>query len=565
MDASHSSVQVRTAAGLLCILAFVLQMLYLSHSFDAYQLVQYSDVNSWRSVFGYLGKFAKLLILFVVLICLGLYRELPRYYASAIANWQWARFVGLLFVQFCAYAVVYLSSASIFNADSLVDVTALVMLIWAFAASIWAMATLFALVSAKSVIKFLKANGFLLVGLSFVSICIWWLTVQTSEFWGPLSEYTFVLAIGLLLLVTRGDIYADFDLKELGLSDFAVNIAPACSGYEGIGLVCSFVGVYLHIHKKDFKFPQALLLFPIGALLIWLLNVVRIVVLILIGEHWSPDIAVEGFHSQAGWLTFIIASLVILWVAGSMRFFTYKPSKVAVDAATKPIVPDVESTSGKRNIAVETLLPMVTLLAVILLSSALSSGFDWFYPVRVIAVVAVLVWVWPRLGPMLSFKLPDALMSRKTLESFLVGGLVAVLWFGMLTGKGAELDREIGDTLAASSFWLAALWLIFRFIGASITVSIAEELAFRGYLLCKLSAAPVSIDKPLPVSVLAVALSSLAFGFLHGAWFAGTVAGLLYAFVRYRTGHVGYAIFAHSSTNALLCVYAAISGEWSLL
>jgi len=324
VDASHSSVQVRTAAGLLCILAFVLQMLYLSHS------------------------------------CLGLYRELPRYYASAIANWQWPRFVGLLFLQFCAYAVVYLSSASIFNADSLVDVTALVMLIWAFAASIWAMATLFALVSAKSVIKFL-------------------------------------------------------------LSDFAVNIAPACSGYEGIGLVCSFVGVYLHIHKKDFKFPQALLLFPIGALLIWLLNVVRIVVLILIGEHWSPDIAVEGFHSQAGWLTFIIASLVILWVAGSMRFFTYKPSKVAVDAATKPIVPDVESTSGKRNIAVETLLPMVTLLAVILLSSALSSGFDWFYPVRVIAVVAVLVWVWPRLGPMLSFKLPDALMSRKTLESFLVG------------------------------------------------------------------------------------------------------------------------------------------------
>jgi len=66
----------------------------------------------------------------------------------------------------------------------------------------------------------------------------------------------------------------------------------------------------------------------------------------------------------------------------------------------------------------------------------------------------------------------------------------------------------------------------------------------------------VSIDKPLPVSVLAVALSSLAFGFLHGAWFAGTVAGLLYAFVRYRTGHVGYAIFAHSSTNALLCVAA---------
>lgn len=563
MDLNHHAVQIRTAAGLICALLFVLQMLYLSQSFDAYQLVQYSDFNSWRSVFGYLGKLAKLVVLYAVLLLLALYRELPVCYAHILETWKWPRFIAFLTVQSLAFAVVYLSSSSIFEVDSLADVTESVMLVWALAAGAWALATLFAVVSLNSTIRFVRTKYLPLVILFVVSLCIWWLTAQTSEFWGPLSDFTFVLAIGLLLLVSPGDIYANFDLKELGLSEFAVNIAPACSGYEGIGLVCAFVGVYLHIHKSDFKFPQALLLFPIGALLIWSLNVVRIVVLIVIGEYWSADIAVGGFHSQAGWLTFILASLAILWAASSMRFFTHE--RIQSESLTVESKPPVEHTLGRANIAVETLLPMVVLLAVILVSGAFSSGFDWLYPIRVIAVVAALAWAWPTLGPMLSFKLGSSLITRKTLESFLIGILVAILWYLMLTGKGLDRDQEISNTLESSGIWLAGFWLVFRFIGASITVPIAEELAFRAYLLCKLSSRPISINEKLPISVLAITVSSLAFGFLHGAWFAGTVAGILYAIARYRTDHVGYAIFAHSVTNALLCAYAAVSGEWSLL
>ncbi|MGB3622163.1 MAG: CPBP family glutamic-type intramembrane protease, partial [Ketobacter sp.] len=59
--------------------------------------------------------------------------------------------------------------------------------------------------------------------------------------------------------------------------------------------------------------------------------------------------------------------------------------------------------------------------------------------------------------------------------------------------------------------------------------------------------------------------SSLAFGALHGAWIAGTVAGVVYALVRIRTRHVGDAILAHAITNGLLCAYAAMTGEWSVL
>ena len=51
---------------------------------------------------------------------------------------------------------------------------------------------------------------------------------------------------------------------------------------------------------------------------------------------------------------------------------------------------------------------------------------------------------------------------------------------------------------------------------------------------------------------------------MHGAWLAGTVAGIGYALALYRRGVVGDAIIAHSTTNALLAIYVWQTQHWSL-
>ena len=107
-------------------------------------------------------------------------------------------------------------------------------------------------------------------------------------------------------------------------------------------------------------------------------------------------------------------------------------------------------------------------------------------------------------------------------------------------------------------------WLAVRVIGSVVIVPIAEELAFRGYLMRRLIAADYW---SLPIGAFSwasFAISSGLFGLLHGRWLAGTLAGLLYAVALYRRRELSDAVAAHATTNAMIAVVVLITGDWSL-
>jgi len=108
-------------------------------------------------------------------------------------------------------------------------------------------------------------------------------------------------------------------------------------------------------------------------------------------------------------------------------------------------------------------------------------------------------------------------------------------------------------------------WLIFRTVAAVITVPIAEELAFRGFLIRRLSSADFESLPPRHYTYVAVLVSSVAFGLLHGdRWLAGTVAGVIYAVTFLRRGRIGDAVMARAVTNALLAGWILMGGRWDL-
>jgi CAAX protease family protein len=79
-----------------------------------------------------------------------------------------------------------------------------------------------------------------------------------------------------------------------------------------------------------------------------------------------------------------------------------------------------------------------------------------------------------------------------------------------------------------------ALWLALRVFGSVPIVPVAEELAFRGYLLGRLQAREflaVPFERWIPWAVL---VSSAAFGAIHAGWLGGTLAGLMFAIVQIR-------------------------------
>src|SRR4029077_3982157 len=98
-----------------------------------------------------------------------------------------------------------------------------------------------------------------------------------------------------------------------------------CSGYEGIGLIICFLSLYCVLMRRKLRFPHALALFPLGVAAVWMLNAARIAPLVSIGHHVSPVLALNGFHSQAGWIAFLTVAFVIIALSQKVAFFCYAP------------------------------------------------------------------------------------------------------------------------------------------------------------------------------------------------------------------------------------------------
>ncbi|MFZ0229710.1 MAG: CAAX prenyl protease-related protein, partial [Mycobacterium sp.] len=104
-----------------------------------------------------------------------------------------------------------------------------------------------------------------------------------------------------------------------------------------------------------------------------------------------------------------------------------------------------------------------------------------------------------------------------------------------------------------------------RVLAAIVTVPLAEELAFRGFLLRRLVAIDFESVSFRSYRWFALLASSLVFGLLHGGyWIPGTLAGILLAYAAIRRGRIGDAVVAHATANALLAVYVLTYHKWHL-
>ena len=412
------------------------------------------------------------------------------------------------------------------------------------------------------------------VGFAAFVTAIFWAALYVERFTGLFWSYTGKTTVDLvetLLAPFAGAPVIRPEPFVIGTDAFKVEIKKACGGFQGIGLILMLLGGYLWWFRQIHRFPQSFLLFPIGISIIWLANAVRITALILVGIWIDPDIAVDGFHSQAGWISFLVVGLGTIWVAQQMSFFSIRapaddvglpmaeatsPAGAAIAAPAAAAVTDGEPAVTHGPSAVACLLPFLVLTAVTILTQAFTSGFNYLYPLRVIAVAAVL---WSlrrhyRPGP-----------QPLSVVGIGIGVVTFLVWMALAPADGLEDAEKVAamDPAQLGQPW-ALLWLLFRLAGYTITVPIAEELAFRGFLPRRL------IDDDIervPVGMftwLSFLASSLAFGVMHGAdWQRATLAGLAFALALYHRRRLSDAIVAHATTNAFLGGYVIATGAWT--
>jgi len=370
--------------------------------------------------------------------------------------------------------------------------------------------------------------------------------LATVELWDGLAEVT-LNTVAWVLDLLISPVYVDPANLEIGTEQFRVEVAPVCSGYEGIGLILVFLSAYLAVFHKRLRFPNVLVLIPAAIALMWLLNVLRIVALILVGHFWSADVAIGGFHSKAGWLLFCGVALGAVWLTPRLSWFASESS---------------EERQTTTNPSAPFLLPLLAVVTTTLITGLFVVDFDYFYPLRVVVALLLLAWYRDYYLAGLRQHLRDR--SVFSWHAIGLGVAVYVLWTGISSWTDPPQVTGPPEELRLMAAPLAAAWILARALGSVVTVPIVEELAFRGFLLRRLIGSDFTKVPYEQWRWPAVLISSLAFAAVHQQWIGGFAAGLLYAYAQKRRGLLSDAIVAHAVTNALITAEVLIAGHWSL-
>jgi exosortase E/protease (VPEID-CTERM system) len=265
---------------------------------------------------------------------------------------------------------------------------------------------------------------------------------------------------------------------------------------------------------------------------IWFANVVRIVVLILIGDEFSSSLAFGGFHSQAGWILFNAVAIGTAVVAHRSRLF----------ARRQPAPSGVPSSP-----TIAYLLPLLAAIAVQMLAEAFVPEPIVLYPARVAVVTILLCVFWNRyrFGP----------VDRIVVDAFFAmaaGAAVYLLYLAIAPEFAAREAVILPESIAGVSSGIVFAWVVMRMVGFVIVTPLVEELAFRGYLMRRLVAADFESVSFRTFTWPSFLVSSTLFGVAHGDWLVGTLAGVGFALVAYATGRFWPIVLAHATTNALL-------------
>ncbi|PHS12108.1 MAG: exosortase E/protease, VPEID-CTERM system [Blastopirellula sp.] len=356
--------------------------------------------------------------------------------------------------------------------------------------------------------------------------------------WDDLAAGTLLLSCGILTTFFE-NVTCDFNSRYLGIGDFGVEISPDCSGYEGVGLVTLFLTAYLWKFRSRFKFPNAYALLLIGVLICWCANSLRIAALVVIGAFISPSLALQSFHSQAGWILVCAITLGILSIAQRTSFFItgndFCPLVRSAIPSTAYLQPFLWVTfSGMLTDAMGMPETMACLVhgGVMMIS----------------------------LGSIRSHFCNSEISHYAYVTPIALGLFGCVLWICLVSPPLHSVEvYEVALTGSA----IAALGS--RLCLYTLLAPLVEELAFRKYLIDRLQ---ITMQGSMGRYSTAASfiVSTALFGAMHGSLFIpALVVGVLFGAAYLLRKSVWDAIIAHAVCNASIAVYVLITRHWWLL
>lgn len=224
---------------------------------------------------------------------------------------------------------------------------------------------------------------------------------------------------------------------------------------------------------------------------------------------------------------------------------------------------DVLARAGLSRPVLARTLPFAVYAAFLgmeaLLGASGPADLRWLYAARVAAVAAVLACYW---NDYAELRWGDTGGAGGMLFATAAGVIVLVLWINLDSGW-TTLGGPSGGFVALDRDG-AREWglIIVRIAGAALVVPLMEELFWRSFIQRWLEKPGFLDVDPRAVGLRSLLVTSIAFGFEHGQWLAGIIAGLAYGELYRRSGRLWLPVLAHAMTNFLLGVWVVHTGQW---
>ena len=205
-------------------------------------------------------------------------------------------------------------------------------------------------------------------------------------------------------------------------------------------------------------------------------------------------------------------------------------------------------------------LPFAIFLMITVASGMMGGNFMfWGYALKVFVGVWM-VWEMRRFIPEMRWSF--------SWEALAVGIVIFIAWVGLdpLYPKNHLLFKDTKESIwnpfahFGEGSGIAWALIVIRIFGMTIVVPPIEEAFYRSLVyryIIKYDFTKVALHH---FDGLALALTSLLFGFAHFQWLPGILCGLAYQALVIRRGHLGDAMTAHAITNFLLGVYVVWKG-----
>lgn len=350
-----------------------------------------------------------------------------------------------------------------------------------------------------------------------------------------LQSATFATVIFLLEAI-GAPVYFDPDTALIGIADFAVLVGHPCAGLAGIVLTSGALLGYAALMREHLRTDRLLLLLPVAVAVSWGFNAFRIAVLMVIGSVFSAELAIEGFHVYAGWISFVIVSGGMILVLDRLPWLQR--------TAEAPHLPPLW-----RDPAAALILPFFVFLTSGLVIGALFPQPALAYPLKALATGMALALFWRAL---------PALPRKVDTAAILAGLVLAAIWIWVMAA--AQTPRTRTELIGPLPAGLALGWIAIRLVGTAVFVPVAEEMFFRRYLMERLDLLP-----GWQGILFAATASSLLFGALHGVFWLAVLSGFVFVWLARRRGEIWDAVVAHAVANLVIGVAAITLDNYALI